>query len=97
MSTQEERKNIVSKLPIYQALTLLLGLVITCSIVLGATLANSARDLFAGTGLGIFMGTKANEGSSLGLFVIAAIISVSIIYLRTLYGISKYKELMPVL
>ena len=96
MSTQEERNTTITKLPIYRGLTLLLGLVITCSIVLGATLANSARDLFAGTGFGLFMGTKANEESSLGLFVLAAIISVSILYLRSLYGIAKYKELMPV-
>jgi hypothetical protein len=97
MSPQEERNTIINKLPIYRGLTLLLGLVIACGIILGATLANSAKDLLAGTGLGSFLGARANEEASLGTFVIAAIIFGLILYCRYLYFVSKDKSLMPVI
>ena len=96
MSTQDERKTIINKYPIYRGLTLLLGMVITMGLLLGAILASSARDLLAGTGLGDFMGAKANEGASLGILTLSAVICVSIIYLRNLYFLAKNKELQPV-
>lgn len=97
MSTQAERKTIINKLPIYRGLTLLMGLVTAAGIILGASLANSAKDLFAGTGLGSFMGAKANEEASLGSFVLSAIILGIILYCRYLYFMSKEKDLMPVI
>ncbi len=97
MSTHDERKTIINKYPVYRIFTLLIGLVIAGSILLGAALANSAKDVLAGTGLGTFLGARANEEASLGIFVIAAIICVSIMYFRYLYFIAKEKELMPVL
>ncbi len=97
MSTQDERRIIIIKYSIYRGLTLLLGLVIAGGLILGATLANSGRDLFAGTGLGVFMGARANEEASLGTFVLAAILCVLILYCRYLYFISKEKDLLPVI
>lgn len=97
MSTQDERITIINKYPVYRGLTLLMGLVIAGGIILGASLANSAKDLFAGTGLGLFMGARANEEASLGTFVIATILFGLILYCRSLYFISKDKDLMSVI
>jgi hypothetical protein len=97
MSTHDERKIIINKTLVYRGLTILIGLVIICGILLGATLANSAKDVFAGTGLGVFLGARANEEASLGAFVLAGIICLPILYLRYLYFAFKEKELMPVL
>jgi hypothetical protein len=97
VSTLDERRNIINKYPIYRGLTLLFGLVIGVGLILGASLANSGKDLFAGTGLGVFMGARANEEASLGTFVLAAILCAFILYCRYLYFISKEKELQPVI
>ena len=97
MSTQDESTLVIKKNAIYRGLTLLIGLVIGFGLLLGAALANSAKDLLAGTGLGQFLGVRANEEASLGTFVIAAIIWISLIYLRYRYLAAKRRALLPVL
>jgi len=97
VSTQDERTLVIKKNAIYRGLTLLIGLVIGFGLLFGAVLANSAKDLLAGTGLGQFLGMRANEEASLSTFVIAAIVWISLVYLRYRYLAARRKALLPAL
>jgi len=95
MNIEGDDKNYVSKYPLYRLLTLLICLIGAASLILGAALANCAKDVLAGSGLGALLGSEADNWASLGIFVIGAIACLFVFYLRNLYFKAKSKGTRP--
>lgn len=97
MTVHEKQLQSSYKEIMHKGLGVLFGVTIGAGVLSAACLANSAATLLAGTGLGSFIGERANEKVSLGVFAMTAIVCGLILFLRSLYFTDKVEAVIPIL